>query len=113
MDIDDDRRWLIALISGTGMRLSEAAGLCSTDIVLDEGIPFLQIQAHSHLRLKTTSSIRKLPLVGCSLWAANRLAEQTVVNIAFHVTQTKIRATVILQVQLLTNGLKQLLIIVP
>ena len=27
MSIDDEARWLVALISDTGMRLSEAAGL--------------------------------------------------------------------------------------
>ena len=33
--IDDEARWLIALISDSGMRLSEAAGLHKEDIVLD------------------------------------------------------------------------------
>ena len=32
---DDEPRWLVALISDTGMRLSEAAGLARDDIVLD------------------------------------------------------------------------------
>ena len=31
-DIDDEMRWLIALLSDTGMRLSEAAGLLKSDI---------------------------------------------------------------------------------
>ena len=31
-DVDDDLRWLVALISDTGMRLSEAVGLHLTDI---------------------------------------------------------------------------------
>ena len=31
-DIDDEMRWLIALISDTGMRLGEAAGLLKEDI---------------------------------------------------------------------------------
>ena len=30
-DIDDEMRWLIALISDTGMRLGEAAGLLKED----------------------------------------------------------------------------------
>ena len=33
--LDDDIRWITALISDTGMRLSEAIGLAKTDIVLD------------------------------------------------------------------------------
>ena len=32
---DDEPRWLVALISDTGMRLSEAAGLARVKIVLD------------------------------------------------------------------------------
>ena len=34
MEIDDDLRWLIALLSDTGMRLGEAVGLLKSDIVL-------------------------------------------------------------------------------
>ncbi len=37
---DDEMRWLIALISDTGMRLGEAAGLLKEDIKLDDRIPF-------------------------------------------------------------------------
>ena len=37
--IDDDMRWLLALISDTGMRLSEAAGLSLSDLVLDHEMP--------------------------------------------------------------------------
>ena len=36
--IDDDLRWLVALISDTGMRLAEGAGLLKRDIILDAGI---------------------------------------------------------------------------
>jgi len=36
MEHDDDMRWLIALISDTGMRLAEAANLHIDDIRLDE-----------------------------------------------------------------------------
>ena len=42
--IDDDMRWLIALISDTGMRLSEAAGLHKDDIVLGDAVPHLIVQ---------------------------------------------------------------------
>ena len=34
--LDDEPRWLIALISDTGMRLSEACGLMTSDMCLDE-----------------------------------------------------------------------------
>ena len=38
---DDEARWLVALISDTGMRLSEAAGLHINDIILDDDIPYI------------------------------------------------------------------------
>jgi integrase len=69
---DDEARWLVALISDTGMRLSEAAGLAVEDIHLNEEIPFVDIKQHPWRRLKTSSSQRKLPLVGSSLWAAQQ-----------------------------------------
>ena len=62
----------MALISDTGMRLSEAAGLAVEDIHLNEEIPYVDIRQHPWRRLKTPSSQRKLPLVGCSLWAAQQ-----------------------------------------
>ena len=72
---DDEPRWLVALISDTGMRLSEAAGLARDDIVLDEDIPHVIIRPHSWRRLKTKGSERTLPLVGVSLWAARKAVE--------------------------------------
>ena len=38
---DDDIRWLIALLSDTGMRLAEAAGLAKEDVFLDAEIPYV------------------------------------------------------------------------
>jgi len=71
---DDDIRWLIALVADTGMRLAEAAGLHVDDLHLDDGaIPFLRIQPHPWRRLKTEGSARDIPLVGSSLWAAQRV----------------------------------------
>jgi len=66
-------RWLLALISDTGLRLSEAAGLHREDLVLHHKIPHLIIQAHPWRTLKTSTSERKVPLVGASLWAAQRI----------------------------------------
>ena len=73
MKINDPNRWLIALISDTGMRLSEALGLKVSDIKLDEEIPYLNLIPNSARRLKTKSSKRQIPLVGASLWAAKQL----------------------------------------
>ena len=74
--LDDEPRWLIALISDTGMRLAEAAGLLSEDIVLDAAIPHIDLQQHTWRSLKTPSSRRKIPVVGASFWAAKRIKEQ-------------------------------------
>ena len=75
MAIDDEMRWLLALISDTGMRLSEAAGLHKDDIILDAPIPYISLQPHSWRRLKTKGSARLIPLIGASLWAAKRIQE--------------------------------------
>ena len=73
--IDDEIRHLLCLISDTGMRLGEAVGLLKDDIKLDATIPHVVIREHPHRRLKTHSSKRLVPLVGCSLWAAKRVLE--------------------------------------
>tara|TARA_B110000977_G_C11051261_1_gene482412 strand:- start:1018 stop:2166 length:1149 start_codon:yes stop_codon:yes gene_type:complete len=80
---DDDQRWLIALISDSGMRLSEACGLLVNDIKLDVENPYLDIKPHPWRRLKTKSSTRQLPLVGSSLWAAQRLVTSASGEFAF------------------------------
>ena len=67
MDVDDENRWLLALISDTGMRLSEATGLARDDIVLDAHIPHVNVRSHPWRRLKTKGSERLVPLVGASL----------------------------------------------
>ena len=69
---DDELRWIISLISDTGMRLSEALGLCKDDVRLEEAIPYVEIRTHPWRRLKTPSSNRKVPLVGEALWAAQQ-----------------------------------------
>ena len=74
-NLDDDNRWLIALISDTGMRLSEATGLLSGDIVLDAIIPHINLVNHPWRRLKTKGSNRVIPLIGNFLWAAKRVLE--------------------------------------
>ena len=74
MDLDDDIRWLVALVSDTGMRLAEAAGLSKADFKgLDTDLPHIQLVQHPWRQLKTTSSERLIPLTGCALWAAKRI----------------------------------------
>ena len=67
--LDDDIRWLIALISDTSMRLAEAAGLRISDLHLEEDIPFVRLKGHASRPLKTAGSRRDIPLVGSALWA--------------------------------------------
>ncbi len=74
-DLDDDLRWLVALVSDTGMRLAEAAGLLKEDLKLDGPIPHAVIREHPWRRLKTPGS-STVPLVGSALWAAQRIVEQ-------------------------------------
>ncbi|PLY61380.1 Tyrosine recombinase XerC [Herbaspirillum sp. BH-1] len=73
--IDDDIRWLIAMLADTGARLAEITGLVLEDIVLDGDIPHVVIQPHPWRSLKNKDSERKVPLVGAALWAARRVVE--------------------------------------
>jgi len=70
--MNDEARWLIALISDTGMRLSEALGLTKTDVVLEEPHPHIILKEHPWRRLKTKASERLIPIVGETLWAAQQ-----------------------------------------
>ncbi len=69
---DNDMRWLIALISDTGMRFGKAAGLRLTHIKLDAAIVHIDLQSHPRRSLKKRGSQRLISLVGGLLWAAER-----------------------------------------
>ncbi|MDB9904534.1 hypothetical protein OAD18_02645 [Oceanospirillaceae bacterium] len=43
-DINDDLRWIVAIVSDTGVRLAEACGLERIDVVLDGPIPHIIIR---------------------------------------------------------------------
>ena len=72
---DDELRWLVALLSDTGMRLAEAVGLVVEDFRLEAEIPHVVVVEKPWRRLKNTGSNREIPLVGASLWAARRICE--------------------------------------
>jgi len=72
---DDELRHIVALISDTGMRLAEAVGLHQDDLVLDADVPYVQVREHAWRSLKTSTSHRVIPLVGASLWAAQRIKQ--------------------------------------
>ena len=73
---DDEKRWLIALIADTGMRLAEGAGLLRSDFIEQDGILCVNIRPHPWRSLKTASSARIIPLVGSAKWAAERILAQ-------------------------------------
>ena len=60
---------LLKILYGTGMRISECAGLALVDVFLDHNIPHVFIRANQFRRIKNRSSERKIPLVGISLEA--------------------------------------------
>jgi len=74
-EYDDDLRWLIALLSDTGMRLGEAVGLLKSDIYLNSEIPHIRLIPHPWRRLKTRSSERYIPLTKQAQWACVRIIE--------------------------------------
>ena len=93
MLVDDEPRWLLALISDTGVRLAEACGLLNSDIQINDAVPHLAIREHPWRRLKTSSSSRELPLVGAALWAAERITKrQTEFAFPKYCSQTECKA---------------------
>lgn len=76
-EVNDQLRWIVSLISDTGLRLSEALGLSVNDVNLDAEVPHVIVREHSWRRLKTASSSRTIPLVGESYWAARQAVEST------------------------------------
>ena len=58
------------------MRLAEAAGLMMKDLILDSPHPHVFVAPYPHRSLKTKACKRIIPLVGASLWAAQRLSER-------------------------------------
>ncbi|MDC1055619.1 tyrosine-type recombinase/integrase [bacterium] len=72
---DDELRWLLLLLSDSGMRLSEALGLSKDDINLNCEIPHIRLIPHSWRRLKTRTSERYIPLTKESEWACMRILE--------------------------------------
>ena len=72
----DERRLVIALISDTGMRLSEALGLVWGDVRLDHEYPHINLVEHPWRQLKTSGSKRLVPLVGVSLEAVKVMHQQ-------------------------------------
>ena len=71
-EMDDQRRWAIAMLSDTGARQAEVAGLRKDEVILTADVPHILIRPNQNRRLKNAQSERKVPLVGEALWAAQR-----------------------------------------
>ena len=103
VELDNDVRWLTALISDTGMRLAEAAGLLVSDIKLDNKVPTLP--------LANTRGGRSRPMEvsATSRWSACRFGQQSALSkisrtSPSHDTRTVQAATQTLPARLSTNG---------
>lgn len=63
------------VLEGTGCRLGEVAGLLVSDVHTEGKLPYLDLVFHPHRRLKNLGSVRRVPLVGDALDAANEALE--------------------------------------
>ena len=84
LEIADEKRLLIALLSDTGMRLSEALGLVWSDVNLDHEYPHICLKPHPWRPLKTSGSKRLIPLVGAAHEAIIIMHRQRVSQFLFN-----------------------------
>ena len=61
--LDDEARWLIALVSDTGMRLAEAAGLLVEDIKLDGPFPMWSFSSIRGVASRPMAAVAWSPLL--------------------------------------------------
>ena len=84
LEIADEKRLLIALLSDTVMRLSEALGLLWNDVNLDHEYPHISLKPHPRRPLKTSVSKRIIPLVGAEYEAVIIMHRQRVSQFLFN-----------------------------
>ena len=78
VEVDDSIRWLLAMLTDTGARIAEITGLTLDEIVLDAPVPHIVIKEQPWRTVKGGAggpSEREVPLLGNSLWAAQRVKE--------------------------------------
>ena len=66
----EDVKLIWRMLEGTGCRLSEVAGLRTTDVLTEGPLPHINVEWHEERRIKTDVSRRKVPLIGDALAAA-------------------------------------------
>jgi integrase len=74
---DDEMRWLIAVLSDSGMRSAKAIGLTKQDISLDCKVPLITLTERPWRPLKTENSQKRVPAVGATLWGKKRAQESS------------------------------------
>ena len=84
LQIADEKRLIIALLSDTGMRLSEVLGLLWSDVNLDHEYPHISLKPHPWRPLKTSGSKRLIPLVGTAYEAIKIMHRQRVSQFLFN-----------------------------
>ncbi|WP_245424294.1 site-specific integrase [Sinorhizobium sp. BJ1] len=70
--MNEDARYIVYAMVETGLRLGEVCNLRPQDIRLEDDVPHVEVADRDDRRQKTEYSIRRIPLVGVSLWAMNR-----------------------------------------
>ena len=68
----EDVKLIWRMLEGTGCRLSEVAGLRTTDVLTEGPLPHINVEWHEERRIKTDVSRRKVPLIGDALAAAKQ-----------------------------------------
>lgn len=68
---NDERRWVISMLSDTMARLAEIAGLRKEEVHIHADVPHVII-GHSEIRRVKGTYTRAVPLVGEALWAATQ-----------------------------------------
>ncbi|AWI57202.1 site-specific integrase [Sinorhizobium fredii] len=67
--MNEDARYVVYVMVETGLRLGEVCNLRPQDIRLNDEVPHVEVADRDDRRQKTDYSIRRVPLVGVSLWA--------------------------------------------
>lgn len=71
-DMNEDAQMIVYAMVETGARLGEICNLRPQDIRLDDEVPHIEVAERDDRRQKTDYSIRRIPLVGVSLWAMKK-----------------------------------------